>query len=116
MDVNSKNFSMPLIDNPFAGSDGRWTDSAVKLGGALDSTEANLLKAFSFTDEKSAGFKAFAQKMAKQLGISGIPTLHGLQMALQIRYDRAKQAFQALSQILSGANDVAQRIIDKIGR
>jgi hypothetical protein len=109
--INNHSYSIPSIDNPLQGSNGRWTDSATKLGGALGSAEANLLKAFTFADEKDSGFKAFAKKM----GFSGA-TLQGLQMALQIKYDKAKQAFTLLSQILAGANETAQRIIDKIGR
>lgn len=100
-----------LID-PNPQRDTAWEKSAQKLGSALDSAEQNLLKAFSFGDDKSQAFQDFAHKM----GISGTATLSSLQMLLQIRYDKAKQAFQTLSQILFGKNDTEQKIIDKIGR
>ncbi|MBN8550339.1 MAG: hypothetical protein J0M12_13570 [Deltaproteobacteria bacterium] len=100
-----------LVDpNPMR--DTAWEKSAQKLGSALDTAEQNLLKAFSFGDDKSKAFQDFAHKM----GISGNATLSGLQMLLQIRYDKAKQAFQTLSQILFGKNETEQKIIDKIGR
>ncbi|MBX7144405.1 MAG: hypothetical protein K1X79_08150 [Oligoflexia bacterium] len=110
--VNSSSTSYPLINDPNSGGDGRWEKTAQVAGSALDKAEANLLKAFSFTDEKSPGFKSFL----KSLGLSAKTSLHGLQMILQLRYDRAKQALSTLSQILFSKNETEQRVIDKIGR
>jgi hypothetical protein len=110
IDSASSRYSAPIDPNPQRQT--TWEKTAQKLGSALDSAEQNLLKAFSFADDKSAAFQNFAH----QMGISGKATLSGLQMLLQIRYDKAKQAFQTLSQILFGKNDTEQRVIDKIGR
>lgn len=103
-------YPAPIDPNPKRTNE--WEQSATKLGTALDSAEQNLLKAFSFADDKSKAFQDFAHSM----GIKGTATLSSLQMLLQIRYDKAKQAFQTLSQILFGKNDTEQKIIDKIGR
>ncbi len=109
--VQASQNSRALID-PNPPRDTAWEKTAQKLGSALDTAEQNLLKAFSFADDNSQAFQDFAHKM----GMSGKATLSGLQLFLQIRYDKAKQAFQTLSQILFGKNETEQRIIDKIGR
>ena len=102
----------PLIENPSAGGGGNWERTAVKVGSALDKAETNLLKAFSFRDEKDPGFKAFL----KNIGMSANTSLQGLQLALQIRYDQAKQIFNTLSQILFAKNNTEEKVIEKIGR
>ena len=110
VDSISSRYSTPVDPDP--ARDSRWEKSANKLGGALDAAEQNLLKAFSFSDEKSQAFQDFAHSM----GVSGKATLSGLQMMLQIRYDRAKRAFEMLSQILFGKNNTEQKVIEKIGQ
>lgn len=101
-----------LIEDPSQGGGGRWENTATKAGSSLDRAEKNLVDAFSFTDEKNPKFKT----LLKQLGLNAQTTLHGLQMIVQMRYDKAKQLFTSLSQILSGKHEVEQRVIDKIGR
>lgn len=112
MSINS--VSSPLIASD-PSTNNQWSRAAVAAGSALDSAERNMLKAFSLS-EGSAEFNSFAKKMGMKPDKDGKYSLSGLQMFLQLKYDKAKQAFQTLSQILFGRNDVIQRIIDKIGR
>lgn len=104
--------SNSLLVDPNIQRNSEWEKAASKVGAALDSAEENLLKAFSFADDNSKEFQDFAHKM----GVKGKATLQGLQMVLQLRYDKAKQALQALSNILFGKNETERGVIEKIGR
>lgn len=106
--------SSPLI-SPDPSINNQWSRAAAAAGSTLDSAERNMLKAFSLS-EGSAEFNEFAKKMGMKPDKDGKYSLSGLQMFLQLKYDKAKQAFQMLSQILFGRNELIQRVIDKIGR
>lgn len=101
-----------LLVDPNIQHNSEWERAAQKVGNALDRAEENLLKAFSFSDDNTREFQDFARKM----GIKGKATLQGLQMLLQLRYDKARQALQTLSNILFGKNETEKQVIDKIGR
>ena len=108
----SSGIGAPLIDDPSASGSRRWEDSSQKVGASLDKAEQSLIEAFSFADEKDPKFKS----LLKKLGLDAKTSLHGLQMIVQMRYDRAKQLFATLAQVLSGKHEAEQRVIDKIGR
>ena len=94
--------------------------AAVTLGNNLEQAESNLLRAYSenFKDEKDL------KALAKDLGVvvrneanqEITPTLKGLQLIAEQRYQHKSQSYSLFSNILGKADQLKQQLISKIGR